>query len=184
MALVSAKIQCDVEEVDFKNKPERMLEISPKGTVPVLIMPDGHVLEESLDIVFWALKQNDPDGLMCDGAQSIISENDGDFKAALDRYKYPDRFPDENCSDARENGTEFLRKLNDLIAEKGHLLGERVSVADICVFPFIRQFANVDRAYFDALSYNSLQQWLAGHLDSPLFNHIIQKHDNVQYMLL
>lgn len=184
MALVSAKIQCDVEEVDFKNKPERMLELSPKGTVPVLVMPDATVLEESLDIVYWALEQNDPDDLMIEGAKALIAENDGDFKKALDRYKYPNRFPDEDCSGAQDNGTKFLEKLNGLIVQNGQLLGDRVSVADISIFPFVRQFANVDRTYFDGLPLQPLQKWLADHLESPLFAHIIQKQDDTHYTLL
>lgn len=184
MALISAQIQCEVHEVDFKNKPEHMLEVSPKGTVPVLITPDGTVLEESLDIVYWALEQNDPESLLCGGTETLIAENDGGFKAALDRYKYPNRFPDEDCSDARERGVEFLEKLDGLIAGQGQLLGGKVSVADICIFPFVRQFANVDRTFFDGLSLPHLHKWLLGHLESALFSHIIQKHVETQYGLL
>lgn len=185
MALVSAEIQCEVYEIDFKNKPQAMLTASPKGTVPVLILNDRAVIEESLDIVYWALNENDPDGwLDVVDEESLIDENDGSFKAALDRYKYPNRFPDEDCSNARDNGEAFLNKLNNLIKIKGCLLREKPSITDICIFPFVRQFANVDRGWFDSLDLPELQNWLQNNLDSDLFKHIIKKHKQSPYMLL
>lgn len=187
MALASANIQCDVHEVDLKDKPAHMLQISPKGTVPVLQVSDGHILEESLDIVFWALDKDNPLELLncdLDQAKELIAANDGAFKGALDRYKYPSRFPDEDCSRAREQGVTFLKHLNDKISKGGQLIGGSVSVADICIFPFIRQFANVDHAWFDALALAPLQKWLSDHLKSDLFQHVIKKHKESSYLLL
>lgn len=187
MALVSAGIQCDVEEISFKNKPEKMLTISPKGTVPVLVIDENNFLEESLDIVYWALEQSDPEGLLdCDGvaAEDLIAENDSDFKGALDRFKYPSRFSDEDCSGARDRAIVFLEKLNGRLSTSTHLMGDRISVADICIFPFVRQFSSVDRPWFDSLDMQPLQEWLDGNVKSELFKKVFKKHDEVVYKLL
>jgi glutathione S-transferase len=185
MALISAQIQCDVQDIDFRDKPERLLSVSPKGTVPVLITVEGQVIDESLDIVYWALKQNDEEGLLsCEGAKTLIDENDGTFKQALDRYKYPERFPDEDCSNAWEQGVLFLEKLDNILSQHNQLLADTVTVADICIFPFIRQFANVDRTFFGALPLPHLHKWLSGHLESALFKQVIVKHPESAYSLL
>lgn len=185
MALAIAGVQCDVHEIDFKNKPQAMLEASPKGTVPVLILSDGDVIDESFDIALWALRQNDPEGwVVAEGSGALIAENDGLFKAALDRYKYPNRFPDEDCSNARDVGEAFLEKLNALIEENGFLLTDKRTLADICIFPFIRQFANVDRKLFNGLDLKPLQSWLSQNLKSDLFKHIMKKHKDGSYTLL
>lgn len=187
MALYTAQIQCDVHEIDFKNKPAHMLEISPKGTVPVLETIDGQIIDESFDIVFWSLEKNDPLGyLKCDleKAGSFINENDTTFKASLDRYKYANRFPDEDCSNSREEGLVFLNKLNEILSDQKQLLSDRVSVTDICIFPFVRQFANVDREWFDRQNLPFIQKWLLGHLTSDLFVQIMKKHKDTPYLLL
>ena len=184
MALVTAQIQCEVHDVDFKNKPDHMLEISPKGTVPVLQTNEGVVIDESLDIVLWALKRNDPEGWLIGGALDLIEQNDNAFKEALDRYKYPNRFSSEDCTSAREQGLDFLQELNELISNQGHLMGKQVTIADICIFPFVRQFANVDRKWFDNLPLPSLHKWLAVHLKSELFQFIIKKNESKVYRLL
>ncbi len=181
MAVYQAGIDHEHREVVLRDKPAHMLEISPKGTVPVLQPEPGSVLEESLDIMFWALEQHDPAGwLNCDrdAATSLIAENDGAFKAALDRYKYPNRFPDENTSGARVDGEAFLQKLDTLLnSNGGGLMAAGTRLADIAIFPFIRQFANTDREWFDALPYPALQSWLSGHLDSDLFKTVMKKYD-------
>jgi len=184
MALVVAGIQCEVHEIDFKNKPHTMLTASPKGTVPVLILNNGDVIDESFDVVLWALQQNDPEKwLVVKGTGGLIAENDGAFKQALDRYKYPNRFPDEDCSDARDKGEEFLHKLNGLIEKNGYLLSDKRTLADICIFPFIRQFANVDRKWFDVLDFKPLQSWLKINIENDLFAHIMKKHKKSSYQL-
>jgi glutathione S-transferase len=178
MALFYSGIQVDIEEVDFKNKPARLLEMSPKGTVPVLCLHDGSVIDESLDIINWALNENDPEGwLDTDAAetQRLIQKNDGTFKKALDRYKYPNRYPDEDCSNARATGQKFLEDLNHRLTENSWLMGVRKTKADIAIFPFIRQFANTDREWFDALPLKALQNWLQKNLDSDLFQTIMKK---------
>lgn len=187
MCLISARIQCNVIDVDFKNKPEHMLEISPKGTVPVLQTMQGDVIDESRAIIIWALSQNNPEGWFdCDKDQAdmLIDENDGVFKAALDLYKYPNRFPDEDCSDAREKGLVFLTTLNERLRQYPQLMGDKVTVVDICIFPFIRQFANVDKSWFDTLDLKPLHAWLQGHLESDRFKCIMKKHERSPYLLL
>lgn len=187
MALVSAGIQCDVEEISFKDKPEKMLAISPKGTVPVLVIDENEFLEESLDIVYWALGQSDPKGLLdCDreAAADLIATNDGDFKRALDRFKYPSRFPDEDCSGARDKAVEFLEKLNGRLTVSKHLMGDDISVADICIFPFVRQFSSVDKPWFESLDMKPLQEWLEGHVKSDLFKKVFKKQGESVYKLL
>ncbi|MCI5060492.1 MAG: glutathione S-transferase [Alphaproteobacteria bacterium] len=187
MGLLLAGIQCEVQEVILRDKPAHMLEISPKGTVPVLQTVDGKVIDESLDIMFWALKQNDPDNILkCDigQAKQLITQNDGEFKAALDRYKYPNRYPDEDCSGARDKGRNFLEELEGLLSCQQQLMADHVSLADIAIFPFVRQFANTNREWFDQLDMPHLQKWLEAHLSSDLFTRIMKKHKQERYLLL
>ena len=189
MALFVANVQCDVHEVDFKNKPEAMLAVSPKGTVPVLVC-DGQepVLEESLDIMLWALSGHDPHGWLADKDESLllIAENDGAFKQSLDRYKYANRFPDEDCSNARTQGMMFLEKLNSLLVVNDGLglTAIQTSLADIAIFPFVRQFSNVDKEWFDEQDYPALQAWLSRHTQSDFFKAIFGKQEQNPYLLL
>lgn len=184
MALISAGIVCDVYEVDFKSKPDSMLEISPKGTVPVLKTIDGLVYEESLDIMYWALEKSDPHNWLVGKDDELIRQNDGSFKQALDRYKYPSRFPDEDCSNASEEGLNFLRQLDDILSNANQLKSDEVCVTDIAIFPFIRQFSDVDKAWFETQEIPHLKRWLGEHIQSDMFQKIIQKHDTNPYSLL
>jgi glutathione S-transferase len=184
MALVVSGIRCDLHEVDFKDKPQAMLEVSPKGTVPVLVTINDEVIDESLDIMYWALAQNDPENMLIAHSKVLINQNDGEFKAALDRYKYPNRFAEEGCTNAREWGLEFLQQLEDVLSLSNYLVGNKISVADIAIFPFVRQFMNVDKAWFDTQPLPALQKWLAHHLESDLFLHIFEKHKESTYSLL
>lgn len=168
-------------EVDFKNKPSSLMEISPKGTVPVLHLSDGRGIDESLDIVKWALGQNDPEGWMiddADGAELIdtMTTQGGKFKSQLDRYKYPDRYPDEDTSNAQDNARSYLEGLNERLENYAYLCGDTRSYIDICIFPFIRQCANTNRDWFDALPLPALQKWLQQHLEWDLFQTIMDKN--------
>ena len=184
MALAVAHIPCRLREVVLRDKPEEMLAVSPKGTVPVLITPTGTVIAESLEIMMWALHQSDPGNWLrpeagsFDQMQVLISRCDGPFKHALDRYKYPNRYPDEAPDRAAQRalaGT-FLTDLETQLAQYGFLFGGRVSLADIAIFPFIRQFANTDRSWFDAQPWPHLQLWLEAHLNSARFAQIMAKY--------
>lgn len=178
MGIYASGMKVHLREIVLRDKPDHMLEISPKGTVPVLMLTNGDVIEESIDILKHALSQNDPHGLLdCDKdlADSLIKTNDNDFKYALDRYKYPNRYPDEDCTKMRERGEEFLKQINDLLQNQKFLCGETISYADIAIFPFIRQFAHVDKGWFYARPYPNLQRWLKERLDSDLFKAIMEK---------
>ncbi|MCR9271433.1 MAG: glutathione S-transferase [Hyphomonadaceae bacterium] len=184
MAIAVAGVKCQLREVVLRDKPAEMLDASPKGTVPVIVEPDGTVIEESLDVMAWALAQNDaeswltPDQGTRAEMDALIAECDGPFKRALDRYKYPNRYEDEGVDrdEQRALGLAFLEQLNARLDGQSQLFGTRVSYADIAIFPFIRQFANTDRSWFDALDLPILQSWLKGHLESDRFKQIMPKY--------
>ncbi len=171
-----------IREVVLRDKPEEMLALSPKGTVPVLQLPTGKVMEESLDILMWALAQKDPEGWLIpspDEAQMLIARNDGPFKSALDRYKYPGRYPEEDdtIETQRAIGLEILTDLNDRIAKNGgQIMRPERSLADMAIFPFVRQFAHVDLEWFTAQPLPALQVWLDDHKNSALFKGIMPKY--------
>lgn len=178
MAIWAANIQVEVREISLREKPAHLLQISPKGTVPVLQLPDGTVLEQSLDIMQWALAQSDPQGWLnadSEAVNALITINDGDFKKALDRYKYPDRYPEHAQQVYREQGEQFLQRLEAALEQHDYLLGDKPSMADVAIFPFIRQFAAVDADWFASSAYPKLRVWLDGWLQSPLFVEVMQK---------
>jgi len=178
MAIWVANIQVEVREISLREKPAHLLQISPKGTVPVLQLPDCTVLEQSLDIMQWALAQNDPQGWLNadhEAVNALITSNDGDFKKALDRYKYPDRYPEHAQQVYREQGEQFLQRVEDALGQHDYLLGDKPSMADVAIFPFIRQFAAVDAEWFASSAYPKLRVWLEGWLQSPLFETVMQK---------
>ncbi len=159
-----------------------MLAISPKGTVPVLQLTNGKVLEESLDIMNWALDQNDPSGLVThpddlrQAMAELITENDKQFKQALDGYKYPDRLGEPSDIPWRQQGELFLAKLEKRLSQKPFLFTEQPSLADLAIFPFVRQFAHVDEEWFLASHYSHLIKWYQHFSNNPLFTEIMQKH--------
>lgn len=191
MALAYAEITYELREVSLKNKPKEMLEISPKGTTPVMQIFDASqnfmVLEESLDIMRWALQQNDPLnwGNLSDDdlaiANQLITTNDREFKQALDRYKYANRFPEQSPEFYRQQAEEFLKILEQKLCDHSQsvnnqfLMGDRQTLVDVAVFPFVRQFAYVDIEWFNASSYLNLQRWLRWHESSVLFELVMQK---------
>lgn len=170
-----------MHEVSLRNKPQAMLDCSPKGTVPVLALPGGAVLEQSLDIMHWALAQNDPeqwlstDSELVRQTQELIAQNDGAFKGFLDRYKYAERFPEHPAAYYRMQGEAILAQLDARIAAHGFLSGNKRGLADMAIFPFVRQFVAVDPEWFYASPHQSLAGWLDGLLASPLFQSVMQK---------
>lgn len=182
MAVSCAGLQVELREVVLREMPEQLLAISPKGTVPVLQLPDGTLIDESRDIMQWALTLNDPENWMPQGDERqagtahLIDENDGPFKYFLDRYKYAERYPEASAADYREKCEAFLVELEGRLSVTANLLGEAVSIADIAIFPFIRQFAHVDKPWFDQTPYPSLQYWLAGFIASSLFADVMHKY--------
>lgn len=178
LAITYAEIPVEIREVQLKQKPEQMLAISPKGTVPVLQLPDGKVIDESLDIMRWALAQNDPVKWLATGedTERIIQWNDGDFKYYLDRYKYADRYPELPGSYYRSECEKFLEELESKLSQAKYLTGSYFSIADAAIFPFIRQFAAVDGLWFDSSEYRHLNEWLNRLLSSDLFKSVMVKY--------
>ena len=163
MALLTSGIQVELREVVLRDRPDHMMEISPKGTVPVLLLPDGTVIEESLDIMLWSLDQTHLVG----DWKELVNGNDGDFKHHLDRYKYNNRFDNPLPPEAHRNHVvEFLERYDKRLSEARYLCGEDCTIADQALAPFVRQFANTDRSWFDNLPLPNLQRWLSSILTS------------------
>ena len=182
LALWASQQAVEHREIVLKNKPEAMLHASPKGTVPVLVLPNGTVLEQSIDIMQWALQKNDPlawwpkDASALQAAQELIAQNDGDFKSQLDRYKYPHRFGLDSGLDARDEGSHFLEQLNHQLNSQPFLAGPHWGYTDAAIAPFIRQFANTDAQWFECQDWTSLRLWLSNFVGSPAFDAVMQKH--------
>ena len=181
LGILFAELQVELREITLKNKPPQMLAISPKGTVPVLQLLDGTVIEESREIMIWALEQQDPQGLLHDAAlheaNVLIDKNDNEFKHWLDRYKYADRHLEMSQTEYRQKGEEFLQLLEELLTKNSYLLGKGITLADIGIMPFVRQFAHVNRDVFYNLPYPNLQRWLQDWLQHPLFLQAMTKFE-------
>jgi glutathione S-transferase len=181
LALYASGVAIELREVKLRNKPESMLAASPKGSVPVLVLPDGHVIDESWEIMLWALHQHDRYGWLgendayADAATPLVIENDTIFKRNLDRYKYPDRHPEHPQIHYRTQAETFLQLLEDRLHATPFLLGETLSIADAAVFPFIRQFADVEKNWFAQSPYASLRRWLTNFLDSERYDAVMEK---------
>lgn len=182
MALSVSGQVCALREVLLRDKPDEMIEVSSKGTVPVLVFSDGRVIDESLDVMAWALRQADPHQWLAPSEQSgdevdaLIAENDGPFKHHLDRYKYPTRYESVDPVEHREQGRAFLETLDQRLSKSDYLFRDRLTFADVAIFPFIRQFANTDRDWFDGLPLHRVQSWLTQSIESPLFLSIMKKY--------
>ncbi len=186
LALQVSGLQYELREVSLKSKPAGLLTASPKSTVPVLVLPSGEVIDESLDIMRWALVQNDPDGWLNAGSLqdmcTLIAGNDGAFKHALDRYKYPNRYLPESGGDAKSfalgqrlKAASWLAGLESRLTN-GWLYGPKPSLADMATLPFVRQFAHTDAAWFAAQRWPQLQASLARFEASALFESVMGKH--------
>jgi glutathione S-transferase len=175
MALWVAGVTVELREVKLAAKPPELLAASPKGTVPVLVLAEGTVIDQSLDIMRWALAQNDPEGWLAGDDAGLIAANDGPFKHHLDRAKYPRRYEEDGMTDHRAAALALLAPLEARLAEAPFLTGERRALADIALLPFIRQFAAIDPAWFAAQPLPRLQEWLAGLCASALFASVMPK---------
>jgi glutathione S-transferase len=179
MALKYAGVEYEHREIILRNKPQSMLLLSPKGTVPVL-WSDGLVLEQSLDIMRWALARSDPDNWLAGDlaiSQEWVEKNDGPFKSLLDQYKYPERYPDISRERVLAKAIEcMLGPMEIALQSHQYLVGSRLSWVDIAIFPFIRQFARADSHRFESLPLKQLQNWLSQLTESPLFDSIMDKH--------
>ena len=179
LALLASGIQVELREVVLRNKPPELLAASPKGTVPVLITPAGLVIDQSLDIMLWALRQNDPahwlpaDSATCDAGMALLARCDGEFKHHLDRYKYPQRFADADSAASLTACSVFANDLEAKLAQNGYLFGSNLSIFDAGCIPFIRQFSRVDASWFAAQSWPCVQAWLAAFEASEAFKQVM-----------
>lgn len=187
MAIMASGLQVEQREIVFWDKPGEMLAASPKGTVPVLILPDGEVVDESRDIMLWALLQSDRLSWLQleteeDFAEmmALIDVCDNAFKTHLDHYKYAERFPEALPEVYRLRGEGFLQALEELLTHSYSvskvlaLNGKQISMTDIALFPFVRQFAHVDKPWFEQSAYTHLNRWLQQHLEAEYFTSIMK----------
>jgi len=180
LALWQAGIEVELRELVLRDKPAEMLALSPKGTVPVLQLPDGRVIDQSLDIMRWALERHDPDGWLgvagAEAQAALIERNDVDFKPLLDRYKYVDRHPERTRAEWRDAAVAtFLAPLEAQLGGRPCLFGAAPSLADAAIFPFVRQFAGVDGGWFDQAPLPSLRAWLTRWCEGALFASVMRR---------
>ncbi len=180
-AIAASGLVCELREVMLREKPQALRDASPKATVPVLVDVDGRVIEQSLDIMLWALEHRDPAGWLGTARDDkaamldLIGECDGGFKYHLDRYKYPQRYDDDSLAHRAEAG-RWLDILEPRLAGRPFLFGAHMSLADAAIAPFVRQFAHTDSAWFEAQPWPGLQAWLAQWLRSDLFGRLMEKY--------
>ena len=181
MAIHISGQKCELREVLLRDKPPSMLEYSAKGTVPVLILQDGNVIDESLDVIDWALNLNDPDDWQrskdTKKTKELIKINDGEFRYHLDRYKYSKRYDNEDPEFHRKKCLKFIELINNELNNSEYIFDDNISYADIVLLPFIRQFRIADIEWFDSLPYDNLKKWLSSFLGSSLLNSIMKKYD-------
>lgn len=178
MAIAASGTEVSLREVLLRDKPRELLAASSKATVPVLVLPDGRVIEESLDVMRWALKANDPQGWLKEAeiASEWIQTCDGEFKHWLDRYKYADRYPEYPATTYRKNAETFLAKVEGALSNSSGITSDTPSVVDVALFPFIRQFAGVDPEWWREAPYPCTRRWLERWLDGELFLITMQKY--------
>ena len=175
LALMVSRTRCEIREVKLSAKPDALIEVSEKATVPVLALTGGDVIDESSDIMRWALARNDPEGWLERDDQTLISANDGPFKQHLDRYKYPNRYDDCDAAEHRAAAAVYVQLLEDRLAVRTFLSGNKRGLTDLAIMPFIRQFAATDRDWFAEQPWPRLQSWLAAHLESELFKSVMDR---------
>ena len=178
MALAYSAIRVELREIKLSNIPQALIRISPKATVPVLYLADGTILEESLDIMHWALSISDPRQWLTGDSESdeLMRQNDEEFKPLLDCYKYADRSPHLSQIEHRHNAEKFLRLLEQRLVEHPCLIGDRPTIADAAVMPFVRQFAGVEPQWFQQCEYTEVRRWLSQQIDSDLFKAVMRKN--------
>jgi glutathione S-transferase len=182
LALAHAGLACELREINLRNKPQALLDASPKGTVPVLVLQDGQVVDQSLEVMLHALRSNDPDGWLqptqgsLEDMLALIARNDSFFKQALDRCKYPERHDAEAVNLAQTDALTWLSSLNDQLEETGYLFGLHPSLADMALRPFVRQYARIDEAQWNEQPWPHLQDWLQRWIDSALFAEVMETY--------
>jgi glutathione S-transferase len=181
LAVQISRQDCEIREVVLRDKPPSLLASSAKGTVPVLLLSLDHVVDESLDVMLWALGKNDPESWLSPPTESLdkmltlVSRTEREFKSHLDRYKYANRYEGVVATEHRSSASVFLMELEGRLSASPWLFGSRLSLADAAIAPFVRQFANTARKWFDEQPWPALRSWLDDFLASPLFGAIMDK---------
>ena len=183
LAIFKAKQAVLLRDLVLSNKPAEMIAVSPKGTVPVLVLANGTVIEESLAVMLWALQQTDPDDLLHgqkEGALPamllLINKFDNDFKTSLEAYKCAKRYQEDNVAQCRVVCEQYIKQLEQRLTEHRFLMSDKESLADIALVPFIRQFARVERQWYLQSPYPRVRRWLNSYLQSPVFTKVMAKH--------
>jgi glutathione S-transferase len=186
LALAACGPQVELREVILRDKAPEFLATSPTATVPCMQLPDGTVIDESLDIMIWATARHDPQGLRqpergtFERMVELVERCEDEFKPHLDRYKYDSRYPDLDAGDERAKASMYLHELDGLLCGSAFLFGGRRSIADIGIAPFVRQFAHVDLDWFNARDWPDLIRWLEAFKASDDFRSIMTKHPKWQ----
>jgi len=178
LAIANSNLEVELREVFLNNRPQTLYEVSPKGTVPVLQLEDGTVIDESIDIIKWALAQSASDWYKSNTElqDELVHHNDFEFKQWLDKYKYHDRHLENTLEFYRDKCSETLAHYNKLLKTQSHLVGKSMSLAEAAIFPFVRQCANVEREWF-ASTFPNIEQWLENWIQSELFRSVMFKFD-------
>lgn len=182
LALAHAGLACELREVNLRAKPQELLDASPKGTVPVLVLAHGQVIDQSLEVMLHALRSNDPDAWLApttgtlEEMLALVARNDSFFKQALDRCKYPERHSAEEVNQAQADALTWLAALDDQLADTGYLFGQNPSLADMALRPFVRQYARIDEAQWAEQPWPHLQDWLQRWIDSALFAEVMETY--------
>ena len=178
ISMYYSKISYEHREILLKDRPEKLYDLSPKGTVPVLNLPDGKVIDESLDIMKWSMSVNDPDSWFVNNISdqlNAIRINDHHFKKWLDKYKYHDRYPEFSVQYYRDECEVILKIFEKKLDNEKYLFYQKVSLGDMAILPFIRQFANVDISWFNE-RFNNLSEWMSELIESEIFQSMMKKY--------
>jgi glutathione S-transferase len=182
MAIYAADVKVVQIEVSLKNKPQSLLVYSPKGTVPVVVTLHGEVIDESRDIMLWALRQADPDNWLLQNdalkqqqMKQLVDSCDLTFKPLLDRYKYFERYLQQSQTEYRQQAELFLQELDDRLSAHTFLMDEKMRFVDVAIFPFIRQFSGVDTLWFTQSPYKNLRSWLEACINTKIFETVMEK---------
>jgi glutathione S-transferase len=194
IAIFKAQQTVLLRDLVLSNKPAEMIVASPKATVPVVVLADGTVIEESLEVMLWALRESDPsdllqaqtnkhknsnlssDNLMLSAMLDLINEFDRGFKVCLEQYKCAKRYKEDNISECREVCEQYIQQLEQRLTQHTFLMSNNESLADIALLPFIRQFARVERQWYLQSPYPNVRQWLNRYLQSPMFTKVMAKY--------
>ncbi|WOH39076.1 glutathione S-transferase [Thalassotalea fonticola] len=181
LAIYKSKQPIELRDVVLTNKPKAMISASAKGTVPILVLTSEHVIDESLDVMLWALNESDPDDLL-HGENSLtdilnlIHQFDDEFKTCLEQYKCAKRYHESNLSECRQACEVYLKDLELRLTDHDYIIDEKESLADIALLPFIRQFAKIERQWYLQSPYPNVKRWLNRYLQSAMFTKVMAKY--------